>query len=53
MLKEQRSQTVMLDVACETIDPTKIAEIVTLAGYNVKSVECERGGTWVKPEKTS
>lgn len=43
----QRKQTVMLEIACETIDPTVIAELLTRAGYVVLSVEAERGGEWV------
>lgn len=48
----QRKQTVMLEVACEQIEPTKIAELLTRGGYVVLSVECERGGEWNLGPKT-
>lgn len=50
----QRKQTVMLEVACETIDPRVIAELLSRAGYVVLSVEAERGGEWtLKPGSQS
>ena len=45
----QLEQTLLVNVACDTVDPERIAEILTRAGYDVDSVEAERGGTWTKP----
>lgn len=43
----QRRQTVMLEIACETIEPAIIAELLTRGGFVVLSVEAERGGEWI------
>lgn len=46
---QQQEQTLLVNVNCDTVDPERIAEILTRAGYDVDSVEAERGGTWTKP----
>jgi hypothetical protein len=46
---QEEPQVLLVNVYASAVDPERIAELLTRAGYNVESVEAERGGTWAKP----